>query len=75
MPEFSTSRWYEKWELDNTVRYGGKLTRNIHHWPSTIDVQNRIDHLPLFPFEWTARCVAWKEFRNLLPFGILEIGR
>ena len=37
--------------------------------------QNRIDHLPFFPFGWTAQWESWKELRNLLPFGILEIGR
>jgi len=41
----------------------------------TIDVQNRIDHLPFFPFGWTTHLERWKELRNLLPFGILEIGR
>lgn len=40
-----------------------------------IDVQNRIDHLPFFPFGWTTHLESWKELRNLLPFGILEIGR
>lgn len=41
----------------------------------TIDVQYRIDHLPFSPLGWTTHLESWKELRNLLPFGILEIGR
>jgi transposase len=42
---------------------------------SAIDIVDRIDDLPLFPFRRSTHVVIRKEFRNQLPFGILEVSR
>ncbi len=38
-----------------------------------VNIQDRVDNLPFFPFLWTPKSGAGKKFRNQLPFGILQV--
>ena len=41
----------------------------------SVHIQDRIDDLPVFPFERASHFVVRKVFRNQQPFGILQVGR